>query len=254
MGFQPGANLYTAGFGSRPENVEVPHLDVRAPSTTDNLYPLGKLWLYVNNSLWYLLGQSSANGQLISNWVEITSASGSIVAVNGTPNQITAVTAAGVVTLSIPSTFIAPGSIASTTTLTGGTGITATTGNIVASSGNVSASGTVTGGTGVIATTGNLTATAGNLALNGVTSKININVSAPTTASAGLVTLSGAATTTLTSSAITASSIILFSLKTVGTVATAADSAIAYTVTGGSATITPADSTDTSVYGYLIIN
>ena len=50
MTTQPGANIYTQGFGSRPENVEVPHLDVRAPTTTDVLYPIGKKWgmfLYV---------------------------------------------------------------------------------------------------------------------------------------------------------------------------------------------------------------
>jgi hypothetical protein len=45
MGFQPGANLYTAGFGSRPENVEVPHIDTRAPAASDVNYPVGKSWI-----------------------------------------------------------------------------------------------------------------------------------------------------------------------------------------------------------------
>ncbi len=120
------------------------------------------------------------------NWFEFSADNGTILAINGTANQIDASTTLGTTTLSIPSTFIAPGSIASTTTITAATGltvsaggaaitgnssitgtlttslgITATTGNIAASSGDVSASGTVTGGTGVTATAGNVTATAG---------------------------------------------------------------------------------------------
>jgi hypothetical protein len=92
-------------------------------------------------------------------WEQLTTDGTSLVtSIAGTPNQIAASAATGAVILSIPTTFIAPGSIASTSGLTGGSGITATTGNIVASAGNVSASGTVTGGTGLIATTGNLTA------------------------------------------------------------------------------------------------
>jgi hypothetical protein len=78
-------------------------------------------------------------------WVEFATSSGDIIAVNGTTNQITAVTSAGTVTLSIPSTFIAPGSIAATTTVTGGTGVTATTGNVTASAGNLVAVGTGNG-------------------------------------------------------------------------------------------------------------
>jgi len=225
MPFQPGANLNTVAFGNRPESIEVPHYDVRAPTANDTLHPVGKWWLYTGNSLYYLLSLSSAGGTLSANWIQIANSSGNIEVINGTANQITASTSSGTTTLSTPSTFIAPGSIASTTTLTGGTGITATTGNIIA--------------------------TAGNLQLNGTTNSVKINASAPTTSAVGFVTLSGSATTTLTSSAITASSIILFSLKTLGTLTA---SAITYTTTAGSATITPAGSTDTSVYGYLIIN
>jgi|GEM_PF-3246706 len=45
MSFQPGANLYTQGFGSRPEGVEVPHIEKRDPAPTDVNYPIGKRWL-----------------------------------------------------------------------------------------------------------------------------------------------------------------------------------------------------------------
>ena len=66
-------------------------------------------------------------------WETLVSASGAVTSVTGTTNEITASPTVGAVVLTIPSTFVAPGSIASTTTLTGGTGVTATTGNITAS-------------------------------------------------------------------------------------------------------------------------
>jgi hypothetical protein len=106
--FQTGAMLYTQAFGSRPENVEVPHYDVRSPTTTDVNYPLGKRWLYVGNSIWELLSITSTAGFPSANWVELASSTGAILAVIGTANQITASNTAGTVTLSIPTTFIAP--------------------------------------------------------------------------------------------------------------------------------------------------
>lgn len=45
MTIQPGAVLYTQGLGSRPEGVEVPHLDVRAPTIYDIKFPVGKRWI-----------------------------------------------------------------------------------------------------------------------------------------------------------------------------------------------------------------
>lgn len=51
-----------------------------------------------------------------------------VTSITGTANQITASASTGSVTLSTPSTFIAPGSIASTTSLTAGNGFTVTTG------------------------------------------------------------------------------------------------------------------------------
>jgi Head domain of trimeric autotransporter adhesin len=50
--------------------------------------------------------------------------SGAVTSVTGTANQITASPTTGAVSLSIPSTFIAPGSIASTSTITAGTTLT----------------------------------------------------------------------------------------------------------------------------------
>ncbi len=100
MSFQPGANLYTQGFGSRPENIEVPHPDKRDPRPTDVLYPVGKWWINVGNSLWYLLSQSSSGGTLSSNWIQIAGSGGSGVnTVNGT-NGVTASPTSGSVVVS----------------------------------------------------------------------------------------------------------------------------------------------------------
>lgn len=99
----------------------------RAPvSGQDTAYPQGQSWF--DNS------QNPAVEYVFDGrGVWVTGTPGSISSVSGTANQITAVTTSGAVALSVPSTFVAPGSIASTTTLTGGTGVTATTGNFVAS-------------------------------------------------------------------------------------------------------------------------
>ncbi len=65
------------------------------------------------------------------------SSSGGVTSITGTANQITASSSTGAVTLSTPSTFIAPGSIASTTTITAATGFTATAGGLTVTAGNI---------------------------------------------------------------------------------------------------------------------
>jgi hypothetical protein len=114
MVFQPGANLYTQGFGSRPENVEVPHYDTRAPSSTDVLYPVGKEWVWINNSIYKLLGFSTSAGVTSANWVQISSSTGPVESVTGTANQILANPTTGNVVLSLigpytPATYTAHG-------------------------------------------------------------------------------------------------------------------------------------------------
>lgn len=74
--FQPGANLYTQGFGSRPENVEVPHYDSRAPTAQDILYPIGKQWVWSSNQqIWELVQITSAQGVTSAVWVQLTNQS-----------------------------------------------------------------------------------------------------------------------------------------------------------------------------------
>ncbi len=69
MTAQPGGMLYTQGFGSRPENVEVPHIDTRAPNSSDVNYPVGKRWIDTVGLLQYILvGFSVSQGVLSATW------------------------------------------------------------------------------------------------------------------------------------------------------------------------------------------
>jgi hypothetical protein len=63
-----------------------------------------------------------------------------VTSLSGTANQVTVSAATGASTLSIPATFIAPGSIASTSTITAATGLTVTAGGALVSAGGVTVS------------------------------------------------------------------------------------------------------------------
>jgi hypothetical protein len=77
MTTQPGANLYTQGFGSRPENVEVPVISTVAPAPSDVNYPIGKRWINrLTNIEYTLTSQSTQGGVLSSVWTAGGGASG----------------------------------------------------------------------------------------------------------------------------------------------------------------------------------
>lgn len=186
MTIQPGASLYTQGFGSRPEDIEIPHIDIRAPTTTDVNYPIGKRWIdIVNNAEYTLTSLSSLGGTVSANW-EVSAGGNFIVSslsgdtgtatptagdikLAGTTSEITTAASGSTVTFSLPAAIIAPGSLTTTTflnattTVTAGTGITSTTGNIVATAGQVNAGTSMTAATDITATTGNIVATAGQV-------------------------------------------------------------------------------------------
>lgn len=83
MAFQPGANLYTQGFGSRPESVEVPHIEGRVPSTSD-IYPVGKRWTdTVGDSEYVLTSLSTVNGITSANWALLGTAGGELNTLTG---------------------------------------------------------------------------------------------------------------------------------------------------------------------------
>lgn len=84
MTFPSGANLYTQGFGSRPENVEVPTYQTRVPSTSDTNWPIGKRWIVVGSGEYVLVGLTSIGGVLSANW----SSGGNEMATTTTPGIV----------------------------------------------------------------------------------------------------------------------------------------------------------------------
>lgn len=258
MTIQQGANLYTQGFGSRPEDVEIPHIDTRAPATTDVKFPIGKLWIdKTNNAAYELTSLTSSGGTVTATWVgtgggsvalssltgdtgTATPSSGNIK-IAGTANQITTAASGSTVTLSLPAAITAPGSLTTTTSL--------------------SATTTVTAGTGITATTGNITATNGNLVLGTAGNKLSITEGA--NASLGQATLTGG-TVTVSTTAVTANSRIFISRASIGaTGAAATGNLVVGTVTAGTSfvinSVQAADATalqasDVSVINWLIIN
>lgn len=249
-----------------------------APSSVFTEDKLGTILVdYVNGNIYGLAKKD--NGQ--DTWVLMGGAAGAISAVNGTANQITANTAGNIVTLSIPATFIAPGSIASTSTITAATGLTvtaggatvsagnivATLGNINATAGSMSAGTSITAGTTLTATLGNITATNGNLVLTAAGNKM-VRTSVATNATAGANSIGSATlvggTVTIATTAVTASSLIQLWRQSIGSTGAAALGMLTVgTITAGTSfvinAVQAADATalqasDVSVIGWEIIN
>lgn len=150
---------YTGVLPKNPPNVVFAD---RAPvNGTDKAFNPGDLWVdQTNLAVWQFAGVANAV------WIALgTGATGGVVTINtnapvagdytlaGTANQITVTETAGTSTFTIPAVLIAPGSIASTTTITSGTALVATT--------------SVTAGTTITATAGDITATLGHVVING---------------------------------------------------------------------------------------
>lgn len=84
MSFQPPANLYSQGGGTRPESVEVPFTYNRDPLPTDNLYPIGKKWVnFSGNRTWTLTSFVNNMGSLLAQWQLEGSAIGDIRTITG---------------------------------------------------------------------------------------------------------------------------------------------------------------------------
>lgn len=84
MSFQPGAALYTQGFGTRPENVEVPILTTRAPLTSDIRYPIGKRWLDESGlSEYSLAALNTSAGVTTATWIVLGGGSSDVSTLTG---------------------------------------------------------------------------------------------------------------------------------------------------------------------------
>lgn len=195
-----------------------------APTVAQNQQQPGTFWLVPEPSgsgnLYVLAGFVGG----VPQWELISTSAGNIVAVNGTTNQITVNTANGIATISLPAAITAPGSLTTTTSLT--------------------------------ATLGNITATNGNLVFGTAGNKISAPAATTTTAGAnafGRVALV-AGSAVVSTTAITATSIVLLTNQVLGTVAAPFPLAVTARTAGSSFTITSSDGTDTSTIGWVIIN
>lgn len=129
MTFQPGANVYTQGFGSAPENVQVPHIENREPTIYDIDYPIGKAWVNPSaNEEYVLTSLNVSNGVTTADW-EVRATPGTLdtlsddsnttvapvgnnIQLAGTADQITTTAGSGEITFSLigpytPATYTA---------------------------------------------------------------------------------------------------------------------------------------------------
>lgn len=219
----PSSNFTAPGIGA-----------LYVDTATSSMY--GLVSVAAGTATWAALGgASSAVSTLTGGSGGAISPSSGNITLAGTANQITTTGAGSTITWSIPSTFIAPGSIAATTTLT--------------------------------ATLGNITATNGNLVLGTAGNKImSTSVASTTTAGAnsfGTVTLVGG-TATVNTTAVTASSIIYLFRQGIGSTGAAALGILSVgTITASTSfeinAVQAADATalqasDVSVIGWMIVN
>lgn len=192
--------VYTQGTGTSGNSL-FPIYSQVAPTTSDNQWPVGKLWInQADNAVYMLTSVTTAGGVKSGNWIGVGggsadvntlsgntgtaipasgniqiagtgglsfAASGAVltgtitagtnliatltgdsggaisplsgnITVAGTANQITTTGTANTVTCSLPSAITAPGSLATTTSLTAGNGFNVTTGAISMNSGTSS--------------------------------------------------------------------------------------------------------------------
>lgn len=201
----------------------------RNPNSSDiyspngNAYQISQQWLntttdtffeYAGSGSWIVLGGSSADVNTINN---LSPTAGNIT-IAGTTNRVNVSSTGSTVTLTLPNT------------VSGLTGVSANT---------------------LTAASGAITATNGNLVLATAGNKLSIATGA--NASVGSVALV-AGTKTVTTTAVSASSLIFVTVGALGTVAVPKAMKVSNIVAGTSFDITSADNTDTSTVNWLIIN
>lgn len=210
---------------------------------------------------------SVSAGTTVTGGTGVVATTGNIVATAGQVNAGTTMTAGTGITSTTGDIVATAGAVSAGTTVTGGTGVTATTGDVVATAGQVNAGTSMTAGTTITATLGDIQATNGNLVLNTAGNKI-VSTSVATTIAAGAnsfgsVVLVGG-TATVSTSAVTANSLIVTWRQSIGATGAAAIGNITVgTVTPNTSfdinSVSDADATalvasDVSVVGWMIIN
>ena len=210
-------NLYSQNAGVSSNIISVPVVQSRAPASTDSdprLYPIGRIWIdQTANALYVITSVSSASGVNSATWVGVgggtvdlstlTDTSGTVVTptagniqIAGTSNQITVTAGSSLLTLTLPSAITTPGSLTTTTGLTAGSGFTVSAGAV-----------TVTSGTSAINISADAAATTINLGTGAAVKGLTLgstNTTSATTVQAGSGNFNIAATNTVQSKSVSA--------------------------------------------------
>lgn len=104
MTIQPQNSYYAPNSGVGYQNVEIPHIDVRAPTIYDHKFPIGKRWInQENNASYTLTSTSSANGEIHAKWIASQNQTiGQVTLAAGTATvNTTAVTANSLIFLTV---------------------------------------------------------------------------------------------------------------------------------------------------------
>lgn len=211
--FNVGADpLSYSGIAQTPPAI----LSTRDPNSTDINYVPGQQWANTSSGTNWFLGKvlagvatwnlagAGSSGAVISftgdaGGAEVPDGGGNFNLL-GTANQITTTGSLNTETISVPATFIAPGSIASTTSMSAGTTLTSVGATTLATAGaSVNTFGNATGATSLTFTSGSggitLTATNAALTANSGTGILGISADAAAT-TVNVATGAGAKTAT----------------------------------------------------------
>jgi hypothetical protein len=211
-----------------------PILAQRAPTTSDLGYGPGQEWVDQVGQAVYIL---ASVGGGVATWLPLATAPGVLTTLTGnsggaisptagninllgTANQITTTGSGSTITWALPSAIVAPGSLTTTTSLT--------------------------------ATLGNITATNGNLVLGTAGNKLNITTGS--NASIGTSAAMTSGSITISTTAVTASSIIFLTVNTPGGTQGVLSAPVASIVAATHFVINSSNSSDTSTVNWWIVN
>ncbi len=169
-------------------------------------------------------------------WSLFSSATGDIISILGTANQIAVSTVAGVATVSLPAAITAPGSLTTTTTLAAGTALSSGT--------------TITAGTTVTATLGNITATNGNLVMGTAGNKIIVPTGSNASAGTSSAMSGSPGAVTVATTACSATAKVFYSRATTG----GTPGQVSITAQDGTGFTLTSTGNETSTFNWWIIN
>lgn len=242
MSFPQGAALYSQNAGIVPAGLNNVLVLQSAPTSSTINGPAGALLVgqravVPNSSVWELIGFTSGPTGTSANWVQLSSSSGDVLSITGTANQIVASSPTGDVTLSMSANYILGTANQITSTPSSGSTTLSLPSALVAP-------GSFT------ALSGNITAANGNLTI--LTLGRKLSIATGVNSSVGVTSaMSGTpGTVSVSSSAVTTSSQILFSRATAG--GTLGNVSISSQTTGNFTLLS--DQNETSTFNYLIIN